>query len=341
MSKFIETEDKKVYFSDDFNYAFNKKNGDTFFWGKTMDENPDKAPFNMLLDMEITQTCTGIGTYGPCKHCYKDYHSGHTMTLSEAKNIIDKLHRQCTQIAFGTDAKLISNPEWYEIFQYARKSGFIPNVTVADINDETADKLASVCGAVAVSRYHDKDICYNSVKRLTDRNMKQVNIHMLLSKESLADVYELIDDISSDERLSNLNAVVFLSLKQKGRGVSYHSITQDEFSDIVNTCLNKKIHFGFDSCSASKFLNNIKGKKEYSYMKMFVEKCESSCFSFYINAEGFGFPCSFSEGVGEWKTGLDVAHCDDFIQDIWNNPRLEKFRNTLLSNNRDCPLYTI
>lgn len=108
-------------------------------------------------------------------NCYKSNtpNSGYVTPLEEAKKIIDKLPKQCTQIAFGTDAKLESNPEWYEIFKYARESGFIPNVTVADITEEKAKKLASVCGAVAVSRYNDKDICYNSVKYLTDAGMKQ------------------------------------------------------------------------------------------------------------------------------------------------------------------------
>lgn len=340
MCKFFEDDNEKLFFSKNFNYIFNKKNGTTAFWGKTLSEDPEKAPFNMLLDMEITQTCSGIGNYGPCKHCYKSYHSGHNMTLEEARIIIDKLPKQCTQIAFGTDAKLESNPSWFEIFKYARKKGFIPNVTVADIDDATADKLASVCGAVAVSRYHDKDICYNSVKRLTDRGMIQVNIHMLLSKETIDDVYELINDIIHDERLEKLNAVVFLSLKQKGRGVSYHPITQDEFAEIAQKCIDLQLKFGFDSCSAPKFLSMIENTDK-AYMKSYVEKCESGCFSFYINAEGYGYPCSFSEGVGKWKTGIDVLHCEDFINDVWNNPRLEEFRQNLLTNNRHCPLYNI
>ena len=356
--KFFETANEKQYMSDEFNYIFNKNNGYTMLWGKTPDEDPEVAPFPVILDFEITERCEGIGNYGPCpfccpagtkilveengvrkekpieeikvgdsvitfdngiqvhntvvelyqrevyetmvtiatecgkklhltwnhkvltKHrgwiqavdlccadvllgennqdifiyslsygdgssipnwdnvvynfhctpnetyiaegiqvhnCYKSNtpNKGKVTSFEEAKAVIDKMPPMLTQIAFGTDAKLKSNPEWYEIFKYARSKGIIPNVTVADIDDETAKKLASVCGAVAVSRYHDKDICYNSVKRLTDAGLSQVNIHQLVAKEKLSQIYELIEDVQKDPRLAKLNAVVFLSLKRK------------------------------------------------------------------------------------------------------------------------------
>lgn len=275
-------------------------------------------------------------------NCYKSNtpNSGYVTSFEEAKKIIDKLPKQCTQIAFGTDAKLESNHEWYEIFKYARESGFIPNVTVADITKETAKKLASVCGAVAVSHYNDNDICYNSVKYLTDEGMNQVNIHQIVSKEALSNIYKLIDDVKNDKRLEKLNAIVFLSLKKKGRGEGFNSVTNDEFKNIIDTCFKNNIRFGFDSCSAHKFMNCITGTDKEN-LKIFCEPCESSLMSAYINSRGEYFPCSFTEGTYGWESGLDVLNCNDFIKDIWNNPKTVKFRNTLLLNNRHCPIYTI
>ena len=72
------------------------------------------------------------------------------------KKVIDAMPF-VTQIAFGVDAQCTSNPYTFEIMKYAREKGIVPNVTVADISDNTADFLATTCGAVAVSRYANKD----------------------------------------------------------------------------------------------------------------------------------------------------------------------------------------
>lgn len=37
----------------------------------------------------------------------------------------------------------------------------------------------------------------------------------------------------------------------------------------------------------------------------------------------------------------DVLNCNDFIEDIWNNKKAEKWRKKLLDNNRNCPIYNI
>lgn len=342
MTKFYRDAMIKVFRSEDFNYNFRKDTGYTEMWGKTIDDNPDVAPFPVILDFEITERCEGIGNYGPCKFCYKSNvpNKGYVTSFAEAKAVIDKLPRECTQIAFGTDAKLKSNPEWYEIFRYARDSGFIPNVTVADLTKETAEKVSFVVGACAVSRYQDKDICYDTIKLLSDAGLKQVNMHCMISAETMPMVLETLDDIKTDPRLKGLNAIVFLSLKRKGRGESYHCISQKMFSDLVNRCISEHIRFGFDSCSANKFLNTIRNT-EYSFMETFCEPCESSCMSFYVNARGEAFPCSFTEGTEGWETGLDVKSCNNFIDDIWQNPRVQKFRETLLKNHRNCPIYHV
>lgn len=342
MSKFIETPKNKAYFSEDFNYVFDKRDGRTVMWGKEYKDDPEVAPFNIILDFEITERCSGIGNYGPCSFCYKSNtpNQGYVTSFEEAKRVIDKLPRQCTQIAFGTDAKLESNPDWYKIFAYARDSGFIPNVTVADLTEEKAKMVASVCGATAVSRYHDKDICYDTVKRLCDAGVTQCNIHSMLSVETMPMVYETLEDIKTDKRLKNLNAIVFLSLKRKGRGENFHSISQEEFSALVMKCRELGINFGFDSCSCHKFLNTIKGT-EMEEQSIYAEPCESCLCSYYINAKGRGFPCSFTEGTRGWEEGLDVLNCKDFVEDIWFNAKTHNFREILLMNDRNCPIYNV
>lgn len=340
---FYENDYVKVYRSEDFNYNFLKRNGYTELWGKTKEDDPVIAPMPVILDMEITSICSGPGTDGPCKFCYKSNTvNGKYMSFKTAKNILDKMPKQLTQVAFGVDAKCESNPDWFNIFKYVRELGFIPNVTVADISDETADKLASVCGAVAISRYENKEYCYNSVKKLTDRGITQTNIHIMISKQTKHQVFETLEDIKNDPRLAKLNAIVFLSLKKKGRGKSFECLTSDEFKEIVDKAMSLKVNFGFDSCSAHKFLKSIENIEKYKHLSVYCEPCESSCQSSYINEEGIYFPCSFAEkSCEDWMEGLDVVNCNDFVNDIWNNEKTNKFRKMLLENNRNCPLFEI
>ena len=129
MLRLVETDKAKAVFSEDFNSIFDKATGETAYWGSTLEENPDCAPFPMILDMEITTSCRGIGTkYGRrkdstlesnvCPFCYKaNGPSGRHMSLETAQAIFEKLPKGLTQIAFGADASLAGNPDWYQIFE--------------------------------------------------------------------------------------------------------------------------------------------------------------------------------------------------------------------------------
>ena len=61
------------------------------------------------------------------------------------------------------------NPDMWDIFEYTRANGVVPNVTVngEGITDEVADKLVALCGAVACSIY-DKNKSYDTIKKLND-----------------------------------------------------------------------------------------------------------------------------------------------------------------------------
>jgi len=295
--------------------------------------------------MEITTKCNGAGGK-LCSFCYKsNTPKGKNMEWETFKNIIDKMKPAknkigITQVAFGADASCTSNPHIWDMMDYCRKNKVIPNITVADITDETADNLVKRCGAVAVSRYADKNICYDSVKRLTDRGLKQCNIHIMISKETYDDVIETVKDYTTDERLKGLNAIVLLSLKQKGRGTKHTPLTKEEFKSIVDMAFDLNVPIGFDSCSAPKFLDAVKDRENYKVLEMLAEPCESSCFSSYINVNGDFFPCSFMEGSGEWTEGIDVVRFNCF-ENVWFHPKVNEFRKKLLSCNRNCPEFNV
>lgn len=342
--KVFETHHMKHMRSENYNFDFDKKTGYFARWGKTKDEDPQFG-LPEIADIEITTKCSGPGGK-LCPFCYKaNTPNGSNMSIETFKIILSKLPKTVTQIALGADANCTMNPDIWKIMEASRAQGVVPNITVADISDETADKLIKYCGAVAVSRYANKDICYDSIKKLTDRGMKQVNIHMMISKETYNQALETIADYKNDPRLAKLNAIVFLSLKTKGRGKrGFSQLSHEEFAELVNLCLDSNTPFGFDSCGAHKFLKSISGldDQKRKLLEMSVEPCESSLFSIYIDTFGVFYPCSFSPDTDVWgNDGLNVLECNDFIKDIWKHERTEQFRKKLLSNKRNCPLYTI
>lgn len=330
--------------SDNHNYAFHVKTGVRARWGKTLEDDPDWG-FPELVDMELTSICT----HG-CRWCYKsNTANGINMSLDTFKNIFHKLPKTVRQIAFGVDAYGTSNPDMLAIMDYCRNNDYnyvVPNVTVADITDGMADSLAKVCGAVAVSRYEDKNRCYDSVKRLTDRGLAQTNIHCLTSLDTAGWIMETFEDIQKDPRLSELNAIVLLSLKKKGRGAMFDKLSKEEYEFLINYAMDKKIQWGADSCSALRCMEAVKNRPDYEYLKMLIEPCESGLFSAYIDVHGDFYPCSFAAGTKDWTTGISVSGCDTFLKDIWHHARVEEWRSKLIATKegntcRNCPLFEI
>jgi hypothetical protein len=271
------------------------------------------------------------------------------MSFETFVEIFHKLPRTLTQIAFGADATLTSNPDIWKMFEYCRSNDYnqvIPNVTVANIDAETAKRLASVVGAVAVSRYSNKNWCYDSIKNLADVGMTQRNIHQMISVETYDQAIETVIDYYSDPRLAGMNAIVFLSLKQVGRGKKYTPLPFDQFQKLIDLAFSLNVKIGFDSCTANNFFKATRNHPNSKQFETCIEPCESTCFSLYINQEGKYFPCSFSEGNGDWVEGIDITKVTDFNTEVWHTDRTWEFRDKLLSNVdengiRACPLFKI
>lgn len=360
---FIDNEGNRFVCSADksFNMLFLKENGYTAKWGKTFEENPDYCPYgNEIADIEITTICRGIrnsdGVRKPCGFCYKANSSkGSYMSFDTFKKIFDLINqpKTMTQIAFGVDAECETNPDVWKIMDYCIANNVTPNVTVADITEETAENIVMRCGACAVSAYErDKNRCYDSIKLLTEKakqlgkNNFEVNIHLLVSAETSNFVKEVINDRTTDNRLKDMNAIVLLSLKQKGRGVAFHKMDNDIRREVINNLLDKGISFGMDSCGANFFLDAIRGRDNYKRLEQMVENCEAFCFSLYINTDGKLFPCSFMDGEGEWKDGIDLASMQDFTKDVWEHKRVLEWRNKSIecikcNGCNSCPHYDV
>ncbi len=342
-----ESNISKELISENYNFRFNKQTGLFLRWGRVENEDPDFSEFGPeILDLEIS-----VGRCrGNCPFCYKRNGSNlptRNMSFDKFKEIFHSLPRTLTQIAFGiTD--IDAHPNLLEIFRYTREQGIIPNFTTNGfgVDAKFAMQVSEVCGAVAVSVI-DREVTYNAVKAFCDAGMEQVNIHYLLSEETIDGAFRTIEDIASDGRLAGVNAIVFLNYKPKGRGRNHFTPLRsiEPVKKIITHALLHKVGFGFDSCSAPMYYKSVEGTPLES-TKTFVEACEAGLFSLYGNVDGEFYPCSFIEREAGWEIG---ERGDDFVEDVWKSTRMASWRKSLLNSSnckckfspdcRSCPVF--
>lgn len=335
-----------------YHLRFDTETGLMARWGKTPDDDPQLCPIGPeIADIEISTVCHGIGktwaTRRPCPWCYKsNTGTGENMNIGKFRTILSKFPSSLTQIAFGI-GDLDSNEDLYRILHECRLNGIVPNLTTNGMGiDEVWDydptaaggptyamMLAETCGAVAVSHYGDDDLCFGAVDSLSRAGLKQVNIHKLLSADTLGDCHRLIDAAASDPRLlGKLKAIVFLLLKPKGKRNRLRPISGTEtYKLILDHAERAGVAVGMDSCSAPMALRSLPPAALPS-----VEPCESGLFSIYVNVKGELFPCSFTEGTPGWERGIDLASVEDFGRDVWSSERLAAWRSRLLESSAGC-----
>jgi MoaA/NifB/PqqE/SkfB family radical SAM enzyme len=349
----------KTCSSKSYNYRFNQKSGDFIRWGKTLEDDP-KTGFLEIFDLEVSEVCSGIPAVGsdvavPCAHCYKsNTKAGRNMSFDTFKSIFDKLPQTLTQIAFGI-GDLDSNPDLVKMFEYCRNNdhnpGVVPNLTINGwgLTEEWVATLSKYLGGIAVSRYDNFDVCYDAVKKMTDAGMSQVNVHMVVANENLSECYKLIDDAVSDPRLAKMKAIVFLTLKPKGKRNKWTTIKDvSVYKKLIQYAFDRNIGIGFDSCSAPTFLASMKDHPKFEMLSQLSESCESDRFSGYANVEGIWSHCSFTEGLPNWGT-VDLKAITDFDKEVWNSEAVTKFRGCLTCQDNKhissevylCPVYDL
>lgn len=351
LCQITETPEEKRLTSKKYNYYFRKADGFFARWGATEQDDPEMSQVGPeIADIEIGTACSGI-TGTPCKFCYKSNRPvGENMSLETFKKVFKALPPTLTQIAFGI-GDIDANPDLWAIFSHCRENNVVPNVTIngARMTDDYYGALANLCGAVAVSRYDPKDVCYNAVEKLAEAGLEQVNIHQLLCEETYESCFELIEDAKTDPRLKKLRAIVFLALKPQGRGKSFTPLrSAAKYQKLVQTAMEQGVGIGFDSCSAPLFLKAMEGSKDYKKYEMLAEPCESTLFSVYVAVTGKMYPCSFLETGFE---GIDVTEVENFLTDVWFHPQTVKWREELLATAkrdsclvkgcRQCPEFDI
>ena len=286
-----------------------------------------------------------------CSMCYKLNGRNlptYNMTFEEFKNIFDKMPKTVISVAFGI-MNYTTNPDFIKMAKYLKSKGVAPTFTMHGKDKITKERVKEIVdnfSALAISCY-DKDKSYNWIKALTDAGMKQVSIHAYLSQETLSKCYEILNDTKTDERLSKLHACVLLGNKRKGNALKndYHCVSEKDYNDLVSYVIDNNIKVGFDSCTANRYIRAVKeyGDEElYNKVLPMVEPCESfGMFSCYTSATGKYYPCSFCEGEGDWKEGIDLNNCTNFLKEVWNDPQLCKDRKKSLSCSRNCLYFKV
>lgn len=328
-----DTKNRKIITtaSEQYHSVFNKENGDFARWGKTENDDPTWCSLGPeIADIEVSVN----GCPNKCPWCYKgnDDSKPTNMSLETLKKILDKLPMCLTQIAFGITG-IQTNPDFIMMLEESRSRNIVPNFTLTgiDLTDKLADATASLAGAVAISAYPgQKDLCYDTVKKFTDRGMTQVNIHAMVSQETICFVHEVIKDRKNDPRLAEMNAIVLLGLKPKGRAKGKMTVAREsDWEDLLREALTARVPFGCDSCSVGRLMKVVQklGLDDSAKKRILqqVDGCESGAFSIYIDVHGQAWPCSFAENE-PGKKGLDILVTENFTQDIWQSPTLDCFR---------------
>jgi radical SAM protein with 4Fe4S-binding SPASM domain len=340
MTPHIIREDSEVKYlsSPDYHYMFNKENGMFARWGKTVEDNPLYSPFGPeIMDIEIVK---GGYCSGQCSFCYKCNNLGtefHYMTLEEMRIILSKLPKTITQIAYGiTD--IVSNRDFWNILRVTKEAGIIPNYTTNGngVTEHIAALTKQYCGAVAVSLIN-KETSYSAIKMFTDVGMKQVNIHYMLSDETLEEAFNVVDDMQNRFELKEMNAIVFLSYKHKNQDSPFHAVKNiADYKRLIKYCLERKIKFGFDSCSAGMAMKALEDEPNFKEIAESIDPCESGLFSLYMDTYGKIYPCSFVEDTNHFICAILDEEVKDFEKDVWYHPKMVEWRDKLIKSSSSC-----
>ena len=167
-----------------------------------------------------------------------------------------------------------------------------------------------------------------AIKMLLDAGVK-TNIHYVLSNTTID---EALIRMKYNGFPKGINAVVFLLHKPVGLGTEEDVLKVDdprvaEFFELVDKG-NFPFKIGFDSCSIPGVLKWSKHIDPCS-----IDTCEGSRFSMYITPDMKALPCSFDNQDQRFAYQLDDKHT---IEDAWNSPQFNKFRDSLRYSCKGC-----
>ena len=285
---------------------------------------PFMTSFPELIDVGVMGHCIH-GSSGLCiKSGVQCYQNGlntkyPNMSLENFKRIVDECKGRTFQLALGGRGDVDQHENFAEILSYCRENNIVPNFTSSGLgfNEDIVALCKKFCGAVAISWYRQKHT-EKAIHMLLDAGVK-TNIHYVLGNNSID---EAIERVRNGDFPSGINAVIFLLHKPVGLGSESNVLKADdpkvkEFFCTVDQ-MQTPFKIGFDSCSIPGILNFT------SYIDpASIDTCEGGRWSMYITSDMKALPCSFDNQELRWA--YDISN--DTIQNAWNSPQFEDFRN--------------
>lgn len=319
----------KIRKEDDFLSFFNESTGQYMRTGiikdgKDTGVDPFMSSFPELLDVGIMGYCKH-GKMGLCMkagiECYQDglHAQNDNMSLDDFKNIVNQCKDKTFQFALGGCGDPDQHENFKEILETCVNAGITVNFTTSGLGmtEKTASLCKKHCGAVAVSWYRSK-YTLQAIKMLIDAGVK-TNIHYVLNKNT---VKEALERLQNESFPKGINAIVFLLHKPVGLGTHDNMITCEnrDFQELIRYITSKKMCYkiGFDSCTIPALITECEEIDMDS-----IDTCEGARWSAYITADMKLLPCSFDNQEQKWAVDLR----EYTIQEAWNSPKFETFRN--------------
>lgn len=299
--------------------------------GKDTGVDPFMTSFPELIDVGVMGHCIH-GSSGLClKSGVQCYQNGlktkfPNMTLDNFKRIVDECRGKTFQLALGGRGDVDQHENFAEILRYCRENNIVPNFTSSGLGftKEIVSLCKQYCGAVAISWYRQPHTI-RAIQMLLDAGVK-TNIHYVLGNNSID---EAIDKLKNGGFPDGINAVIFLLHKPVGLGQEDNVLRVGdprvaEFMSVVDGG-GFPFKVGFDSCSIPGIVNLTKNIDPNS-----IDTCEGGRWSMYITSDMKALPCSFDNQEMRWA--YDISN--DTIQNAWESPQFEDFRNHFRTS---CP----
>lgn len=332
--------DKRNRFYSTFNpeTGFYMRSGMISEDGKDTGVDPFMASFPELIDVGIMGHCIH-GANGLCLQsgvqCYQNGlgMKEPNMALEDFQRIAEECKDKTYQFALGGRGDPDQHENFEEILEICRENSIVPNFTTSGLlfGKQAARLCKERCGAVAVSWYRQVHT-YRAIHLLLDEGVK-TNIHYVLGNNTID---EAIRRLRNNDFPVGINAVVFLLHKPVGLGKEDNMLRMEdprvkEFFSLVDSC-ETDFKIGFDSCSIPAILN-LTGNIDHAS----IDTCEGGRWSMYVTANMKALPCSFDNQTLRWA--YDITN--DTIQNAWNSPQFEDFRNRFRNACPGCDKRTL
>lgn len=300
--------------------------------GRDTGVDPFRASFPHLIDVGIMGHCIH-GKTGLCvKAGIGCYQSGLTidepnMALEDFRHIAEQCNGRVNQFALGGRGDPDQHEHFAEILEICCQNQIVPNFTTSGygMTTELAQVSKRYCGAVAVSWYRN-EYTLAAIQQLLNAGVK-TNIHYVLGQNSIE---EAIARLKENNFPEGINSVIFLLHKPVGLGSQANVLdpSDPKVAELFKQIDQGKHRFkvGIDSCCVPGVVNFCK-----NIIPEAIDPCEGGRFSCYIGPDMVMLPCSFDQGK---KYGVSLR--EQTIEQAWNSPAFDQFRNILGSNCPDC-----